>query len=105
MDTSLSSKTTAQVNIVNQSFMWMFAGLVITGFSSLFIATNDMLINTLLSHTILYYGLMFGELALVFFLTLRITKISFEAALISFFGYSLLNGITFSIILLIQLSK
>jgi uncharacterized protein len=97
MDNKVTAITT-EINIVHQSFTWMCVGLIVTGLSSLFVASNEALMNAIYSNSLLYYALIFGELGLVFFLTLRITKMSFETALISFLGYSLLNGITLSAI-------
>jgi len=101
MQTTIDTKLTTHINIVNQSFTWMFVGLLVTGLSSLFIASNEAIMNALTFNSLLYYGLILGELGLVFFLTLRITKISFEAALFSFLGYSLLNSITLSAIFIL----
>jgi FtsH-binding integral membrane protein len=90
----------AQVSILNQSFAWMFVGLVLTALSSLFVASNPPLINGLMSNPILFYGLIFAELGLVFYLSLRITKMSFGAAIASFVGYAILNGVTLASIFL-----
>lgn len=95
-NTSLS-----QINIINQAFVWMFVGLMITGISSLFIASNQVLINIIYSNSFIVIGLIIAEVLLVFFLSLRITNISYEAALFSFLLYSLLNGLTLSSIFLI----
>src|SRR5437868_6569422 len=102
MQTTVSQRTTfTDVTMVNQSFFWMCIGLVITGFSSFFVASNQTLTNALYSNSILFYGLSLAELALVFFLSLRITKMSYASALLSFLVYSFLNGITLSAIFLI----
>lgn len=79
----------------------MFIGLTVTGFSSLFIASSPRLSAALFSNSILFYGLVLAELALVFFLSLRITAMSYSSALVSFLAYSVLNGITLSAIFLI----
>jgi len=46
------------------------------------------------------YGLLIGELGMVFYLSARIQKMSAQAATGIFVGYSILNGITLSTILL-----
>lgn len=98
-------KTTAiQTSVITQSFMWMFVGLIITGISSMYISSNESLLRLIFANTLIYYGLIFAELGLVFFLSLRITKMSFETALISFLAYSLLNGITLSAIFIVYTS-
>jgi len=90
-----------QINLVNQSFLWMFIGLFVTGISSLIVASNQTLVSAIYSNSIVFFGLIIAELALVFFLSLRITKMSFGVAVISFTIYSLLNGLTIASIFLI----
>ena len=46
------------------------------------------------------FGIFIGELVLVSILSARIARLSYGAALGLFFGYAVLNGVTFSIILL-----
>jgi FtsH-binding integral membrane protein len=48
-----------------------------------------------------FYGLIFGELGMVFYLSARIQRISAQAATGLFVGYSILNGVTLSAILLL----
>jgi FtsH-binding integral membrane protein len=79
----------------------MFIGLIATGVASLIIVSNQALVDAIYSNSIIFFGLIIAELALVFFLSLRITKISFGIAVISFCIYSLLNGITLASIFLI----
>lgn len=100
MDLTVARTTQTQVSVINQSFAWMFVGLVITGITSFFIASSPALVGALFSNVLLYYGLIIAELGLVFFLSLRIRSMSFEAALGSFLVYSLLNGVTLSVIFL-----
>jgi len=49
---------------------------------------------------IVFFGLILSELALVFYLSFRIAKMSVQAASVAFVVYSLLNGLTLSIIFL-----
>lgn len=104
MNLVLNKAVPAQVSVLHQSFMWMFVGLIITGFSSLFVASNPQLIHALYSNALFYYGLIFAELGLVLFLSMRIQTLSFGAALTSFLAYSILNGITLSSIFLLYAS-
>lgn len=92
-DTSL-----AQVSVLNQSFAWMFVGLILTALSSLFVASSPSLMQAIYGNSILFFGLMLVELGLVFYLSLRIMKMSFGMALGSFIVYSLLNGVTLAAI-------
>lgn len=93
--------TKTQVNVINQAFIWMCVGLAASTVSSLFVATSPGLLKLIYGNMIVFYGLIIGELALVFFLNLRISKMSFGAALMGFLAYSVLNGATISAIFLI----
>ncbi len=105
MRTTLDYPTTnIQIETIHQAFTWMFFGLMVTGLSALYVASNQVLITTLYSNSILFYGLIIAELALVFFLSLRITALSFGTALTSYLAYSVLNGITLSAIFLVYTS-
>ncbi len=102
MNYSITHSTTANgTTVINQSFIWMCVGLVVTCFSSLFVVSNQSLYSAIYSNNMLFFGLIIAELALVFFLSLRITTMSYMASLLSFVAYSVLNGITLSSIFLI----
>lgn len=90
-----------EVTITNQSFIWMFVGLLLTGISSLFVASNQVLLAAIYSNNLIFFGLFIAELALVFFLSARIQQMSFGTAVISFAMYSILNGVTLSSIFLV----
>jgi len=79
----------------------MSLALIITGVTSFLVANSPGLINTILLNRPLFYGLLIGELALVWFLSARINKLTFQTATIMFVVYSVLNGATLSIIFLI----
>ena len=96
-NTSSYSATTA----VSQSFAWMFGGLLLTGLASLTVAGNSSLAELILGNSMVFFGLIIAELALVFFLSLRVQKMSFNTALGSFLLYSILNGLTLAAIFLI----
>ena len=101
MQITVGQRTVPYVQTINQSFLWMFVGLLVTTLSSLFVVSSQSLMNAIYSNSIIFYGLIIAELALVFFLSLRITKMSYATALISFLIYSVLNGATLSTIFLI----
>lgn len=102
---SIYPSTTVQINTVHQAFTWMFCGLMVTAISAIYVASNQALITALYANSVLFYGLLIAELALVFFLSIRITVLSFGNALIAYLAYSILNGITLSAIFLIYASS
>lgn len=93
--------TLTAVNTLNQSFLWMFIGLLVTGGSAYLVSSSHSLTNDLYSNGILLFGLIIIELVLVFFLSARIRTMSFATAALCFLIYSLLNGITLSSIFII----
>jgi FtsH-binding integral membrane protein len=95
-----SIATTTQIDIINQAFIWMATGLGITAMTGMFVAGSPALQQFLFSNSLILYILLFGEIGLVLFLSFRITALSFGAALLSFFGYAILNGLTLSVVFL-----
>ncbi|PKM52308.1 MAG: hypothetical protein CVV02_02780 [Firmicutes bacterium HGW-Firmicutes-7] len=87
-------------HFLSKVFIWMFVGLSLTGIAAFSVATNEMLIKAIILNRGIFYGLLFGELALVMFLSFRVHKLSFGVALGIFLLYSMLNGLTLSVILL-----
>ncbi len=82
-------------------FNWMAVGLGLTGLSAFLVASTPALQRLIFGNQILFYGLIFGELGLVFYLSARVEKISARAATNLFLLYSVLNGLTLSAILLL----
>ena len=76
----LKQQTQVQVRVntfVRSVYNWMAIGLALTGFIAYFVANNETFLSLLfqvvgnqLRPTMLFYGLIIGELALVFILSL-----------------------------------
>lgn len=79
---------------------WMFLGLMLTAIVAFYTASSEALLQIILGNRILFFGLIIGQLFLVGFLAVRIQKMSAAVATMVFLGYSILNGLTFSLILL-----
>ncbi len=88
-------------SILRNVYMWMALGLAITGVVSLYVSSNTQLIRSIVSNRGLFFGLLIGELALVWYLSARVHTMSPGAATFSFAAYSVLNGVTLSIIFLV----
>ena len=89
-----------QNQILSKTFGWMFIGLLVTFLTGYIIASNpNMLFNVMSSTGIIVIVLL--ELALVIFLSARITKMKPITAKISFLLYSFVSGLTFSSIFII----
>lgn len=77
-------------------YSWMFLGLLVTGITSL-IAIQTPLLN-LVTNRISFIALILIEFGVVWFLSSRALNMSYGAAAMSFIGYSILNGVTLSLI-------
>jgi len=91
----------AQAILFRNVYLWMSLALVITAVTSLLVANSPDIIFSVATNKPLFYGLLIGELALVWILSANIRKFSFNTATLMFVAYSVLNGVTLSIIFLI----
>lgn len=82
-------------SLMTKVYLWMTMGLGMTALAAAYVSNDMGLMQTIFSGST-FYLLLFGELALVFFLSARIMKMSFVTAGILFAVYSLLNGVTLS---------
>lgn len=82
---------------------WMALGLALSGvvawLTASYVLQNPEALKTLLRGPV-FYGLVIAELALVFALSAAIDKLPVYAALLMFFGYAALNGVTLSFVFL-----
>ncbi len=86
--------------LMRKVYVWMTLALVITGFTAYGVASSPGIISALLSNMLLFWGLFIVEIALVWFVSARITRMSITTATLLFVAYSILNGVTLSIIFL-----
>jgi len=77
---------------------WMFGGLVLTTLAALWVATSEPMQRLILGNRAMPWVLFIGELGIVMFLSFRITKMSPAAAASAFLVFSLLNGLSLSVI-------
>ncbi|WP_278833804.1 Bax inhibitor-1/YccA family protein [Porphyromonas cangingivalis] len=94
-----------QRTLMQYVFLWMAAGLGITGLTSLLLFKNESLIYSLMSSKLLFYGLIIAEIVVVVYLSARISRMSFGTATALFCAYALLNGLTLSPIFLLYTSQ
>ncbi|MFP4032582.1 MAG: Bax inhibitor-1/YccA family protein [Desulfococcaceae bacterium] len=96
-----SAGTQERVNSFIQSvYGWMAAGLALTGLMAYVTAGSETLLRLIVGNPIIFFGLIIGELAMVFILSSRVQKMSPGTATAMFIGYSVLNGLTLSVIFL-----
>lgn len=90
-----------QNTLVRQVYAWMGCGLALTAIMALITVSSPALFKAIVGNRMVFYGLMFGELALVFTLSGAINRMSAGVATLLFIGYSALNGLTLSVIFLV----
>ncbi len=105
MDSVPLRTTTADVQVRVNSFVrsvynWMGIGLTLTGLIAYYIAGSEKAIRIIFGNQMVFFGLIIGELALVFYLSARIQKIQASTATALFLLYSALNGATLSFVFL-----
>lgn len=79
---------------------WMFLGLIISGITAYWIASDPSLYKIILLNGFIFHSLLIGELALVFGLVWLMKKISVQLAIFMFLLYSFMTGLTLSVIFL-----
>jgi FtsH-binding integral membrane protein len=90
---------------LSRVYGWMFVGLLITAVIAFAVASSPALIETLILNRLLFWGLLFAQLGLVFYLSARVDKVAPATAAGLFVLYSALVGVTSSVILLIYTSS
>ncbi|WP_101690308.1 Bax inhibitor-1/YccA family protein [Dysgonomonas massiliensis] len=92
--------TTAYRTLFRNVYLWMTLAMVITAATAYTVAVTPALLNIVFSNKIFFYVVLFAPLALVWYLSARINKISFATATSLFIVYSILVGLTLSVIFL-----
>ncbi len=82
---------------LSKVFMWMFAGLLLTGVTSYFVIRTG-LYYVIGTNPILFFGLIIGEFALVAMLSRNALKYTYSKTVTMFMVYSFINGLTMSVI-------
>ena len=106
---SVSTDRTQTQVIVNEFirsvYNWMAIGLGLTGFIAFYVSNSPDMIKLIYGNQVLFFGLIIGELGLVFYLSARVQKIQASTATALFILYAALNGATLSFIFLIYTSS
>jgi FtsH-binding integral membrane protein len=97
----LGERAEARVaDFLRRVYGWMCVGLLVTAGVAYLTASTPALVQLLASNRILFWGILFAELALVWYTSARISVLTPAAASGLFLLYSALNGVTMSFILL-----
>jgi FtsH-binding integral membrane protein len=87
---------------LTRTYAWMALALVISAASAFLTATSKPLLTALFGNNAIGFWIVaIGEIALVWWLSASIGKISVGGAVAGFIGYSVLNGLTLSSIFIV----
>ena len=96
-----TSLVVRQNSLVRQVYGWMGLGLALTAVMAMVTVSSPDLLRAIVGNRLLFYGLVIGELALVFILSGAVNRLSNATATLLFLGYSAINGLTLSVIFLV----
>ncbi|MEW6664362.1 MAG: Bax inhibitor-1/YccA family protein [Thermodesulfobacteriota bacterium] len=88
-------------DFVRSVYNWMFIGLALTGVVGYYVSGSEAVLGLIFGNPLLFWGLVIGELALVFSLVGMVNRMSGTTATAVFVIYSGLNGVTLSGIFLV----
>jgi len=89
------------VSFIRSVYAWMFGGLALTAAAALWVLFSPAMQQLVLGNRIVFYGLIIGEFALAMWVQVRINHMTAATAASAFLVYSVLNGLTLSVIFLI----
>jgi FtsH-binding integral membrane protein len=103
---STPSHSEAQIAAENAAFMrkvyaFMAAGLGATAITALLVASSATAVRFILMNRVVFYGLLLGELAMVWTFSSLVDRMSAVGAAGLFFAYAIVNGLTLSVIFLV----
>lgn len=80
--------------LMRKVYIWMTLALAITAITAYGVASSPVLLNAIYSSKFTFFGLIIAELALVFYVSARINRLSLTTATLLFILYSVINGAT-----------
>lgn len=84
--------------LMRKVYVWMTMALLITGVTAYGVGTSPGLLQMIYGNRILFWGLIIGELALVWGISGAINRLSLATATMLFVLYSVVNGATLAFI-------
>jgi FtsH-binding integral membrane protein len=84
--------------LMRKVYVWMTLALAVTGLTAYGVASSPSLLNMIFSNQAVFWVLAIVELGLVIGLSAAIGRMSFTTAALMFIIYSIVNGVTMSLI-------
>ena len=98
--TYIESIPTFEADFMQKVYLWMTFALTLTGFVAYRTTQSEFLLELIFSSSFGFIGLILVELALVFWISSGIQRMSSNMAIGLFLLYSVLNGMTLSVLLI-----
>ena len=86
--------------VLRRVYSWMALGLLVTAMTATFVSVSP-LFQVLAGQPLLFFVLLIAELGLVIGLSWGINRISPATAMLLFFAYAVLNGLTLSVLFVV----
>lgn len=104
MENSQISSTQTQSVVgafMTKVYSWMTLAMFITGIIAMYVASSEELLSFVFGTKYMFMGLIIAQLGVVWYLSARVSKLSYSTATIMFIVYSALSGITLSSIFIL----
>ena len=88
-EATIRERSSAFPALMSKVYLWMTLALAITGLTAYYVAGNEQLLFSIASNQAVFWGLIIGELALVWILSANINRLSFPVAGLMFGAYSM----------------
>jgi FtsH-binding integral membrane protein len=88
-------------SFIRSVYAWMFGGLAITAAAATWVLFSPAMQQIVFGNRLVFYGLLIAEFGLAMWVQVRIHRMTAATAASAFLVYSLLNGLTLSVIFLI----
>ena len=98
---TMSTAIARERTILKNVYLWMSAGLGLSGLIAWFVASNPALLQAMVGNPISFLLLVVAQFALVFYLTARLDRMSATSAVGAFLAYAALNGVMLSTIFIV----
>ena len=84
--------------LMRKVYTWMTLALAVTGLTAYYCSGNNDIIQALLTNQLVFWGLIIAQFGAVIYLSARIERMAFSTAGLVFLVYSILTGVTLSVI-------
>lgn len=103
MNDSIAMRSTedARKKFMSGVYTWMTVALALSGMTAFGVASSPAALRFIFGNSLVFYGLIIAELALVFVFSLKVHQMSVRSASLVFIAYSILNGITMASIFIV----